>query len=105
MLRPLHHVKMAFFNDYTLVVDNEREQFENILGRENTRAGSVSVRSMLASQYASIVPTSRQYGASSGSRVLRDLIAAQLGVGGVVVLTSHQNVGLDRFPAQVAVAL
>ena len=33
------------------------------------------------------------------------LIAAQLGRGGVVVLTSHQNVGLDGFPGQVSVAL
>jgi heme exporter protein A len=36
---------------------------------------------------------------------LCDLITAQLGRGGVVVLTIHQNVGLDRFAAQVSVAL
>ena len=31
-----------FFYDYTLVIDNEQEQFEDILGRESTRTGSVS---------------------------------------------------------------
>jgi hypothetical protein len=31
-----------FVTDYCLVVDNEKEKFEDILGRENTRAGSVS---------------------------------------------------------------
>ena len=33
------------------------------------------------------------------------LIAAQLARGGVVVLTSHQDVALDQLPGQVAVAL
>lgn len=33
------------------------------------------------------------------------LIADQLGRGGVVVLTSHQDVGLDRFAGQLVVAL
>ena len=31
-----------FVSDYCLVVDNEKEQFEDILGRENTSAGNVS---------------------------------------------------------------
>ncbi len=42
---------------------------------------------------------------SAATGWLCGLIAAQLGRGGVVVLTSHQDVALDKLPEQVAVAL
>jgi hypothetical protein len=68
-----------FFNDYTLVVDNEREQFENILGRENTRAGSVSglsdeLREEFETYISQVADRESEAGHEIGSMLIREML-------------------------------
>lgn len=68
-----------FFNDYTLVVDNEREQFENILGRESTRAGSVSglsdeLREEFETYISQVVDRESEAGHEIGSMLIREML-------------------------------
>jgi hypothetical protein len=68
-----------FFNDYTLVVDNEREQFEDILGRENTRAGSVSglsdeLREEFETYISQVADRESEAGHEIGSMLIREML-------------------------------
>jgi len=68
-----------FFNDYTLVVDNEREQFEDILGRENTRAGSVSglsdeLREEFETYISQVADRESEAGHEVGSMLIREML-------------------------------
>jgi len=68
-----------FFNDYTLVVDNEREQFEDILGRENTRAGSVSglsdeLREEFETYISQVADRESEAGHEAGSMLIREML-------------------------------
>ena len=68
-----------FFNDYTLVVDNEKEEFENILGRENTRAGSVSglsdeLREEFETYISQVADRESEAGHEIGSMLIREML-------------------------------
>ena len=68
-----------FFNDYTLVVDNEREQFEDILGRENTRAGNVSglsdeLREEFETYISQVADRESEAGREVGSMLIREML-------------------------------
>lgn len=68
-----------FFNDYTLVVDNEKEEFENILGRENTRAGSVSglsdeLREEFETYISQVADRESEAGHQIGSMLIREML-------------------------------
>lgn len=68
-----------FFNDYTLVVDNEKEQFEDILGRENTRAGSVSglsdeLREEFETYISQVADRESEAGHEIGSMLIREML-------------------------------
>jgi len=68
-----------FFNDYCLVVDNEREQFEDILGRENTRAGSVSglsdeLREEFETYISQVADRESEAGHEAGSMLIREML-------------------------------
>jgi len=68
-----------FFNDYTLVVDNEREQFEDILGRENTRAGSISglsdeLREEFETYISQVADRESEAGHEAGSMLIREML-------------------------------
>ncbi len=68
-----------FFNDYTLVVDNEREQFEDILGRDNTRAGSVSglsdeLREEFETYISQVADRESEAGHEIGSMLIREML-------------------------------
>ena len=68
-----------FFNDYTLVVDNEKEQFEDILGRENTRAGNVSglsdeLREEFETYISQVADRESEAGRGVGSMLIREML-------------------------------
>jgi len=68
-----------FFNDYTLVVDNEREQFEDILGRKNTRAGNVSglsdeLREEFETYISQVADRESEAGHEAGSMLIREML-------------------------------
>ena len=68
-----------FFNDYTLVVDNEKEQFEDILGRENTRAGNVSglsdeLREEFETYISQVADRESEAGREVGSMLIREML-------------------------------
>lgn len=68
-----------FFNDYTLVVDNEKEQFEDILGRENTRAGSISglsdeLREEFETYISQVADRESEAGHEVGSMLIREML-------------------------------
>ena len=68
-----------FFNDYTLVVDNEKEQFEDILGRENTRTGSVSglsdeLREEFETYISQVADRESEAGHEIGSMLIREML-------------------------------
>lgn len=68
-----------FFNDYVLVVDNEKEQFEDILGRENTRTGSVSglsdeLREEFETYISQVADRESEAGHAIGSMLIREML-------------------------------
>lgn len=68
-----------FFNDYTLVVDNEQEQFEDILGRKNTRAGNVSglsdeLREEFETYISQVADRESEAGRELGSMLIREML-------------------------------
>lgn len=75
-----------FVSDYTLVVDNEREQFEDILGRENTRAGNVSglsdeLREEFETYISQVADRESEAGHEIGSMLIREML---IGLGSAV---------------------
>ena len=68
-----------FFNDYTLVIDNEQEQFEDILGRKSTRAGSVSglsdeLREEFETYISQVADRESEAGREVGSMLIREML-------------------------------
>jgi len=68
-----------FVSDYCLVVDNESEPFEDILRRENTRAGSVSglsdeLREAFENYISEVADRESEAGYEVGSMLIRQML-------------------------------
>lgn len=68
-----------FFYDYTLVIDNEQERFEDILGRESTRTGSISglsdeLREEFETYISQVADRESEAGREVGSMLIREML-------------------------------
>jgi len=68
-----------FVSDYCLVVDNEQEQFEDILGRKSTRAGNVSglsdeLREEFETYISQVAERESEAGREVGSMLIREML-------------------------------